>query len=107
MSKKQRARTDKRIRERAAKKLVHAREELASLEPGGSDERPIVVETSSVIEVKARAMRCPQCDGETKIVEHRAPRDEGGRAMRAVDVECLLCGTKRTRWFEIRVPLAN
>jgi predicted Zn finger-like uncharacterized protein len=42
-------------------------------------------------------MRCPQCDGDYRVLDHRS----AGRGVRPVDVQCNVCGTKRTLWFEI------
>lgn len=96
MAKKRPERTARRAAERATRQLVRDREKLAALSPGGSRERPIVVPSSSVIEVRARAMPCPQCEGELRVGEHRA---EAGQ--RAVDVTCTRCHAARTLWFRL------
>jgi len=104
--KKKRARTEQRVRQRDAQKLVRDRERAAELDVGGSPDRPIVVESSSVIEVRARSLRCPQCDAECQILEHTAERI-AEVLLRAVKVRCLRCAIERTRWFKIEAPLAN
>lgn len=96
MGKKRPERTARRADERAARQLVRDREKLALLSPGGSRERPIAVTSSSVVEVRAHAMTCPQCGGEYKIGEHRV--DDG---LRVVAVACVMCGTKRELWFRL------
>ncbi|HEU0035059.1 MAG TPA: hypothetical protein VFQ53_30745 [Kofleriaceae bacterium] len=96
MAKKRPERTARREAERAAKKLVQDREKLARLVAGGSPERPIAVESPSVIEVRVRATPCPQCEGLLRVDDHRA---EAG--LRAVDVTCTLCHAKRTLWFKL------
>jgi hypothetical protein len=92
-----RKRTARRQQERAARRLVRDREKLASLSPGGSDDHPIAVTSASVIEVRARALPCVQCDGEYKIREHAS----AGSGLRRVEVTCQQCGTPRTLWFRL------
>ena len=97
MGRKRPERTERRARERAARHLVRDREKLASLLPGGSQERPIEVASSAVIEVRVRAMPCAQCEGTYRIGEHRS----AGAGVRAVDVRCERCHAARTLWFRI------
>lgn len=92
-----RPRTDRRVAERAAKKLVRDRERLFELSPGGSRERPIEVTSAAVIEVRVGAMPCAQCDGPYRIREHAAP----AAGLRRVDVTCRTCGAPRALWFRI------
>lgn len=99
MVKKRSARTERRVAERAARRLVIDKEKLAALVAGGSRERPIAVGSSAVIEVQARATPCPQCAGELRVLEHRA---ETG--LRAVDVRCATCHVARTLWFKLVGP---
>jgi len=97
MGRKRPERTAKRERERAARQLVRDREKLASMVAGGSQQRPIVVPSSAVIEGRVRAMPCPQCEGELRVGDHRS----AGAGMRAVDVRCQQCAAPRTLWFRI------
>ncbi|HEY5950675.1 MAG TPA: hypothetical protein VIV40_34520 [Kofleriaceae bacterium] len=97
MGKKRPERTARRAQQRATRQLVRDREKLAGLVAGGSEERPIEVTSSAVIEGRVRGMPCPQCDGELRIREHRS----AGPGMRAVDVRCQSCGAPRTLWFRI------
>jgi len=96
MAKKRPERTARRASERAARQLVRDREKLAALLPGGSRERPIAVESAAVIEVRAHATPCPQCDSELRVREHRT---EGG--LRVVAVTCTRCAAKRELWFKL------
>ena len=100
---KKRPRTERRERERAARELVKARQKLAALEPGGNRGRPIEVASSSVIDLRAESLPCPLCDGRYRILDHRAD----SAALRALTVECRLCGVQRVLWFQIRPALAN
>lgn len=93
---KKRERTARRIDERAARQLVRDREKLAALSPGGSPERPISVPSTSVIEVRAHAMPCPQCGSELKVGEHRVEQ-----GLRVVAVSCTRCAAKRELWFKL------
>ena len=82
---------------RAAQRRELARERLAALLPGGSHERTINVASASVIEVRAAAMACPQCDGSYRILDHTRPVP----GLRRVDVVCRRCSTPRALWFRI------
>jgi hypothetical protein len=93
----QRPRTQRRVDERALRKLVHDRERLWTMSPGGSAARPITVDSVAVVESRARALPCPQCDGELLVREHRAPQ----AGLRAVDVRCARCHVARTIWFRL------
>lgn len=95
---KQRPRTARRIAERDAKRLVRDREKLAALSPGGSPERPIAVDSAAVIEVRAHAQPCHQCDSEVRVGEHTVDRDTG---LRVIAISCTRCAAKRTLWFKL------
>ena len=106
MTKKPRARTERRERERAAGKLVRDLARLAELEPGGAADRPIEVPSSSVIAVRARAKPCPLCGGALRLDEETAERVDG-RSLRAAHVTCMRCGVARRLWFRLGSPLAS
>ena len=97
MGKRRPERTARRVADRDARRLVRTREKLAHLVAGGSEDHPITVSTAAVIEGRARAMPCPQCEGELEVKDHRS----SGDGMRPVDVKCRQCGTPRTLWFRI------
>jgi hypothetical protein len=78
----------------------HARDLLATLEPGGSPSRPIEVTSAAVIEPRATTLPCPQCGGFYRVHEHTRP-PEYKRGLRRVDVACRHCSTPRTLWFRI------
>lgn len=94
---KKRERTERRERERAAIKLVRTKERLSKLERGGTQEHPIEVGSSAVIEVRIHGMQCPQCAGDYQVLDHRS----AGQGIRPVDVKCRTCGAPRTLWFRI------
>jgi hypothetical protein len=98
-----RKRSEQRERARTLRRLVRDREKLAALSVGGSEERPIHVTSASVVEVRVRHLACPQCEGEYRIKEHRAPAS----GLRSVDVTCQICGVSRTLWFRIISADAN
>jgi hypothetical protein len=100
---KRRARGERRERERAMARLVRDKQKLAALEPGGSPERPIEVVSSSVIPVRARAQRCPLCDGSLRLDEESAE----SATLRAAHVTCTQCGVARRLWFVIRPVLPS
>lgn len=99
---KKRPRTERRERERDARRLVRDREKLYLLSPGGSAARPLEVPSPSVIEVRVGAMRCPQCDGEYTLHEHAA--DAG---LRVVSVTCRICHVPRKIWFRLGSSLPS
>lgn len=103
MGRKRPERTERRSRERAARQLVRDREKLAVLSPGGARERAIEVSSAAVIEGRARALPCAQCDGEYRVADHRSE----GPGLRAVDVRCQRCGVARTLWFRIATTEPN
>jgi hypothetical protein len=98
-----RKRSEQRERARAMRRLVRDREKLAALSIGGSEQRPIPVTSAAVVEVRVRHLTCPQCEGEYKIKEHRAPTS----GIRSVDVVCQICGVPRTLWFRLVSADAN
>jgi hypothetical protein len=100
-----RARTVRREAERAALALAHDRERLFALDPGGSPERPIDVAAVSVIELRARSVPCPRCDGEHSLEEHAAVVTEHGVRLRQARLLCRACGSRRSLWF--RLPVLN
>lgn len=102
MGKKRPERTARRASDRELRQLVRDREKLAALLPGGSRERPINVPSTSVIEVRAGAMPCPQCASELRVGEHRI---EDG--LRVVAVSCTRCAAKRELWFKLVVDEPN
>lgn len=103
MSKPARPRTARREADRAARALVRDREKLASLSPGGASDRPIAVPSPAVIEGRARAMPCPQCDGPLEVIEHVVVVVDGVR-LRRVDARCRTCGAPRSLWFVLAAP---
>jgi len=92
-----RKRVSRRAEERAARRLVRDREQLAALSRGGSAEHPIGVPSAAMVETRVRNSTCPQCEGTYRIVEHTSPSS----GLRRVDVRCQLCGTPRALWFRL------
>jgi hypothetical protein len=84
-------------------KLAIARDRLLDLEPGGSEERPIDVSTASLVEPKARAVRCPRCDEPFDVERHEA-RIVGDARLREAVLRCRACGTARSLWFRVIAP---
>jgi hypothetical protein len=109
MSKKkpgERARSVRRAAERAADKLVRQRQRLFELEPGGSPERPVDIDSPSVVELKAEAFPCPRCATPFRVEAHRAPSSPGMR-LREAAVICPRCGSRRSIWFRLTGPSLN
>jgi hypothetical protein len=106
MTKGPRARAERRAQARAQEKLARDRERLARLEPGGTPERPIDLESASQVEVHARALRCLRCDGDLRLDEHLAPAVHGQR-LRLARVSCPRCGSGREVWFRLAPALPS
>jgi len=94
---KKRERTERRAHERDLRKQVRDRERLAGLLPGGSAERPITIDSPAVIEIRVRAMPCPQCAGELRLDEHTAPSS----GLREAKATCTQCHVSRSLWFRL------
>jgi hypothetical protein len=99
---KKRTRTERRRIERELGKLADAREKLALASAGGAPERPITVESASVIESIAEALGCARCDGEARVEEHAAER-----GLRKVTTRCRACGSLRVVWVQIASRLLS
>jgi hypothetical protein len=99
-----RPRTDRRIAERDAKKLVRDKERLFLLELGGSQERPMEVSSAAVIEIRVEAMPCVQCDTPQYRIREHASIAAG---LRRLDVICRNCGAPRSLWFRIVLDEPN
>jgi hypothetical protein len=103
LAKPKRARTERREAARRFVRLGKDRERLFAAEPGGSAERPIDVESSSVVEARARSVPCPLCEGELEVVEHAASVTEHG-SLREARLRCRRCGARRSLWFRLALP---
>jgi hypothetical protein len=104
--KKRSARTERRAAERDARKRTHDRLRLATLEPGGRPDRPVEVESASVIEPSAAAAPCVACGGRVRVEDHAA-RTVDGVSLRVVRVRCPTCGLGRELFFRIVVALPS
>ncbi len=109
MAKRERARTAKRRLQRSLGELARDQQKLSLLEIGGAPNRPIEVISSSVIDVRARSLPCPLCDGESQLEEQTAEKFSG-HPLRAAHMRCKRCGIARVLWFRIigsGAPLQN
>ncbi len=81
-------------------------ERLARLEPGGSPERPLSIDSAAIVDVRAEANPCPLCGGSLKLEEHSADVVNGVR-LRIAAVACTLCGTRRSIYFRLDEPIVH
>ena len=95
-----RPRAERRALARSTVRLARGRERLASLEAGGSPDRPIDVESASQIEPHALALTCLRCEGPNRLEEHAAETVDGER-LRVVRMVCARCAARRNLWFRI------
>jgi len=79
---------------------------LFSLSPGGSAAQPLSVPSAAIVEPRARAERCPRCQGEHEIVEHAAVIAQG-RRLRELRLRCRQCASRRSLFFQIEDTLLN
>jgi hypothetical protein len=93
-------RSARRLRAREHEKLVRDLERLARLQPGGSPERPLVIDSAAVVELRAVAQPCPLCDGPLRLEEHAAVEIDGTR-LRVASVACTQCGVRRSFYFHL------
>jgi hypothetical protein len=99
-------RAARRALARADAKLSRDRERLATFEPGGSPERPLVVESASQIEPHASSTSCLHCGTAYRVLDHTAESIRGA-AVRVVRARCPYCGADRTLFFAIRSRQLN
>lgn len=104
--KKPRTRTLSRLFQRKQDKLVDDRERLAALEPGGSAERPIMLEAASQLTLRTESFACLACNGPVRYVEDRVV-EVAGDLRRVATAECKHCGKRRELWFQIEKQLLN
>jgi hypothetical protein len=96
-----RPRRQQREQQRALRKTVRQLERLAAGLPGGSPERPIDIASASVVETKARAMKCVQCDAiEMELRGERATSTARG-VLRELTMVCRQCHAARAVWFRV------
>lgn len=109
-AKKLSARTARRADERKiakeAERRIEERARLAALEDGGSAQRPLAVESASLVEPIAKGARCVRCDGGLDLLEHAVEIREG-ISLRVARLRCRACGAPRTLWFRIAPRLLH
>ncbi len=101
-----RRRRERREHQRALRKTIRTTERLAKHLPGATPEHPIEVAAPSVIEIKARAIPCPQCGGELEIRGDRADSTPRG-VLRVLELVCRRCHAPRSLWFRVKPPSGN
>ena len=97
---------ERRAAQRAREKIADASEKLAKLEAGGSPERPIDLETASLVEPHARSMPCVRCGNEVRVALHEA-KTLGERRLRVVETKCTHCGAIRVLYMRITTALLS
>lgn len=99
-SRKPRPRTQQRKQTRDERKLLVGKVKLAMMSEGGSPSRPIEVESSSVVESRARSLACLACGEPPRVLAHEAVV-EGTARMRRVTVVCGRCAQTRVLYFKL------
>ena len=103
MAGRQRRRTQRRQAERARARLARELERAARLEPGGAPERPLVIDSPVLVDLRAVAKPCPFCGGSLRLDAHTAEVIDGVR-LRVAAVVCTQCGTRRALYFRLHEP---
>jgi hypothetical protein len=103
MAQQRRGRAARRERERAGRELAREIERLARAEEGGSPQRPIVIDTPALVELRAVARPCPLCGGPLRLEAHAAEVIDGVR-LRIAHVVCTSCGRPRAIHFRLDTP---
>jgi hypothetical protein len=85
-----------RAREKEAAKLVRDAERLFAIDPGGSHENPIVIESPAQVEVVASSKLCPVHAIPMRVVDHVAA-NVGGDRLRVAHVVCSRCEGSKAR----------
>jgi hypothetical protein len=96
-------RRDRRAQARARDKLVRELEELARLEPGGTPEQPLLIDSPVLVDTRAVAKPCPLCGASLRLDAHTAEVVDGVR-LRVAAVACTGCGTRRAIYFRLVEP---
>lgn len=102
----QRKRAARRADDRTQSKLARDLEKLASLAPGGSPARPIVLASPAEVEVHAASMPCPICQSPQRVEEHAAETVAGVR-LRIARVVCTFCRARRAVYFQLAGAMPN
>lgn len=87
-------------RVRATVQAEHARIQSVLSEAEGAPDRPFVVGSPAVIEVRAGNLPCARCASRVRVDDHRAEVTAGRRA-RVVTTVCTRCAYRREVWFEL------
>lgn len=98
----ERPRTVRRRRERALDALGDARERLAALSAGGAADRPLDVDSASVVELVAARLGCARCDGAVRVLRHDAVD-----GLRRVHTRCTTCERTREVWLRLAPRLLS
>jgi len=81
-------------------------EQLARLQPGGTPERPLDIDSPTRVEVIAQGTPCPLCETTLRLEAHTA-ETLGGVRLRVAHVVCPACGTKRALYFRLATALPH
>lgn len=76
------------------------------MEPGGSFERPIQVDSAAVVESHARSLACLSCNGEVRVESHEATPTQAA-IVRTVRIACKRCGHTRCVYIAVLPPRTN
>ena len=96
-------RAERRERARVRERLARELDRLARLEPGGAAERPLVIDSPVLVEMRALAKPCPRCGGSCRLEAHTAEVIDGVR-LRVAHVACTSCGARRAIYFRLAAP---
>jgi hypothetical protein len=87
-------------------KIAELTSELVRIVDGGSRDRPIVVDTASLVEPTAAGEPCLRCGETTRAMEHEVERYMG-EPLRVVRIRCRGCGYERPVYVRIAPVAVN
>lgn len=93
-------RAKKKIDRGALLSEIEKKEAIAVTLVGGSPDNPFVVDSSAIIDSRAKRQPCPLCGGRLNFEEQVVERYQG-RLLRCTHLACIDCRIKRRFWFEI------
>jgi hypothetical protein len=99
----ERRRTQRRLAERARARLTRELERSARLAPGGAPDRPLVIDSPVLVDLRAVAKPCLFCGGSLRLDAHTAEVVDGVR-LRVAAVVCTQCGRRRAMYFRLDAP---
>ena len=92
---------------RAVRQDLDEREAIAARAVGGSPDRPFVVTSPAVIDLRAANQPCPLCGGKLRLDHQAVDKQDDGELLRVTHLRCQECGVRRRFWFRLDLGAPN